>query len=202
MKYIYYLLLIIFITSCNASKLTQPHKIVSQKLEAGAFYMLPLDASVKSNLIRTNADGSFRILSEAAPDAIVTSIVELTTKLAAKLKSGETFTAEQITKITESTTQLGKRTAAVNILRDALFRLEEFNQNRTVPMDTSTYNLFVKVLDNVREISLAESAVENAKGKKADLDKEKETTMQEKYKNDTYQLKILQQLQLQKNILQ
>ncbi|MDQ0784334.1 hypothetical protein [Chryseobacterium sp. W4I1] len=64
-------------------------------------------------------------MQEVQPDAAIATKREITTKLMAKLKSGDSVSGKNRTKITEILSKPGERTAPVNMLRDALYRMEE-----------------------------------------------------------------------------
>lgn len=66
-------------------------------------------------------NGKIRVLAENAPDAAIQSI----TDISAKVKGIESVDVEAAFKTQRTIAQLGKRTAAVNMLRDALYRLNE-----------------------------------------------------------------------------
>lgn len=159
--------------------MTRSSALKEEEIKPNTSYIVPLDATLRQNIVWTDGLGKIHMLSEVAPDAIVTATVDLTSKLTAKLKSGDEITGEQLTKITESVNELGKRTMSVTILRDALYRLEEYNLNNDkTPMDTLTLKLFEKILDNAKEIALAEIKAEEAKkaaaeAKKAEEDRKK-----------------------------
>ncbi|WP_123906657.1 hypothetical protein [Chryseobacterium sp. MYb7] len=67
-------------------------------------------------------DGKIRVLAENSPDAAIQSITAITGKANVK---GQ-VDAEFALNTQRTIAQLGKRTAAVNMLRDALYRLNEF----------------------------------------------------------------------------
>ncbi len=112
------------------------------------------DASRRNAYFIAKNDGSSTItLSEPPPDAIVTQLTEITNKLKIEGK----IDTEQSLKLTEGIVQLGQRTVAVNILRDALFRLNEMNVNHNnAPMDDISYELFKKILEVAENISVAD----------------------------------------------
>ncbi len=120
MKKIILLVFTVVITSCNTHKAT-----LKELKHANVNYQMSYDAMRRGSIVSFDSNGKMRILSEVQPDAAVTQTTDLTAKLSAKLKTGDSISAEQITKITESLSVLGERTAAVNMLRDALYRLEE-----------------------------------------------------------------------------
>ncbi len=164
------------ITLVNCShKMTRSSGLKVSKLEKSNSYLVPLDASVKQNLIYTDDNGKIKMLSEVSPDAIVTNVTSITSNIVAKLAKGESFTAEQITSIAQNVTEFGKRTVAVNVLRDALFRLEEYNLNNNGnEMDTSTFILFTKILDVAQNIASAEISAEKTKQQSLELKIEEE----------------------------
>jgi hypothetical protein len=169
----------IFLASCATHKMTRFSKLKPQELKAGTNYVIPFDATVKGNFVRVDAHGNMKMISEVSPDAIVTATTNVTNKITANLAKGQKFTAEQATAITQAVTELGKRTVAVNILRDALFRLEEFKLNRdTAAMDTSTYNLFAKIIECATTIAKAEFEGEKAKQDQAKAANAVENTKQ------------------------
>lgn len=59
-------------------------------------------------------------MQEVQPDAAIATKREITTKLMAKLKSGDSVSGKK-----EILSKPGERTAPVNMLRDALYRMEE-----------------------------------------------------------------------------
>ncbi len=180
MKNIFIIAIITILSSSCTHRMTISSKPKPKKLKfsstksSSSVYVIPFDASTKGNIVWQDTAGNVRILSEVSPDAIVANVTDLTTKLTGALKSGDSLSAEQITKITQNVSELGKRTVAVSILRDALYRLEEFNMNNSDSiMDTLTYNLFEKILDNAKEIAKAEIASENARKAEAEAEKDK-----------------------------
>jgi len=64
-------------------------------------------------------------MQEVQPDAAIATKWEIITRLMAKLKSGDSVSGKNRTKITEILSKPGERTAPVNMLRDALYRMEE-----------------------------------------------------------------------------
>lgn len=120
MKKILLLLFLISVASCNTHIAT-----LKELKHANVNYQMSYDAMRRGSIVSFDSTGKMRILSEVQPDAAVTQTTDLTSKLSAKLKNRDSISAEQLTKITESLSVLGERTAAVNMLRDALYRLEE-----------------------------------------------------------------------------
>lgn len=98
-------------------------------------------------LIYKDKTGKVFTVSEVQPDVAISSILELSSNL----KQGEEFTAEQTVNITRTVAQLGERTEAVNILRDALHRLSEI-RNNSGNIDKETKEIFESILSTVKEI--------------------------------------------------
>lgn len=131
-------------------------------------------------------DGKIRVLAENAPDAAIQSI----TDISAKVKGIESVDVEAAFNTQRTIAQLGKRTAAVNMLRDALYRLNELyyaslDENSTLlnkAMDKGllksdslqkTFNkidfvgnnqmfetLFCEIIQNAKDISISEAQAE------------------------------------------
>lgn len=66
-------------------------------------------------------NGELRVLAENSPDVAYQTILDI----GAKVKVTDEVDAETALKTQRSVAQLGKRTAAVNMLRDALYRINE-----------------------------------------------------------------------------
>lgn len=172
----------ITLSNCT-NKMTKSSGLKPEKLTPNSHYIVPLDATLRSNLIWTDSTGQFHVLSEVSPDAAVTNVTNLTSKLTASLSGGEKLSAEQVTQISQNLTQLGQRTVAVSILRDALYRLEEFNINAGgKPMDSLTYSLFMHILDNANQIAQAELKKEETKQEEVKLKQEKALVEQKELK--------------------
>ena len=124
-------------------------------------YVVAFDATSRASVIHLYNDEKngeqIRVISEVPPDAIVSSTIELLAKISSQ-QGAETISAEGQVKIAEAVSQLGKRTAAVNILRDALYRLQEMRGNQAITENDA--KLFKIVLDSAVQIAKAE-LVEN-----------------------------------------
>ena len=103
---------------------------------------------------------TYSVLSEVQPDAIVSNVTEILGKL--NYSNGvNRISAESQVKIAESVTELGRRTAAVNILRDSLYRLSEMRLNGDIKdIDAE---LFKSILDAVTTIVKAEALESQSK---------------------------------------
>jgi hypothetical protein len=109
-------------------------------------HWLNYDATRRAGFIFTG-DTQERVLSEPAPDVALESV----TSLMAKVKGNE-MTAE----VQEGIVELGKRTASVMILREALYRLGEMTINGT--LDAQSEALYGQIIDAVKIIAIAEAA--------------------------------------------
>ncbi|PQJ77938.1 hypothetical protein [Polaribacter porphyrae] len=155
---------LILVSSCVSRK-ARVHNLPRFEDGSGR-YFITFDATRRGSLVTVDKSGKLRVLSEVAPDAAVTSVINLTSKLNVKDK----FEAEQVTKITESLTQLGKRTASVNILRDALYRLEELHiSGEKIDSTDIRYLLFKEILATVKEIQLSEKIEKEVEQLKSEL---------------------------------
>lgn len=159
------LILTILFLSCKPS--SRLRKLYSN--ESSGTYHLSFDATRRGVFIQTDhKSNKTKIISEVSPDAIVNVISELNNSL--KIKDiGET---SQKLSYAENVVALGKRTVAVNILRDALFRLEEMNVNNE-SIDPKLLDLFKEVLSVAKEIALSEKTAEETNKLKAEESKNK-----------------------------
>jgi hypothetical protein len=102
-----------------------------------------------------------RVISEPPPDVIVTSVVDLLGKMDfGKAGSAGSASGELKANIAQSVTELGKRTAAVNILRDALYRLQEMRNNNHINSDE--IGLFEKILAAATTIAKSDETTQKA----------------------------------------
>lgn len=160
MKNLFLLLgILVLLASCGAS-----HKATLEKLE-NTNYQMSYDAMRRGTVLSINKQGEIsNILSEVQPDAAIANATEVTSKLAGSLSEKENVSIEQMTKITETLSKLGERTAQVNMLRDALYRLEEHCVNFKAECigQSSYWNSFDKVIRAITNIQEANSkAAEN-----------------------------------------
>ncbi len=149
--------------------MTRSSKLKPVELEKNRFYVIPFDATMKSNLIYIDSSGKMNVLSEVQPDAAYETLVNVTNSLLAKVNKKADISANNAVNITQSLAELGKRTVAVNILRDALYRLEEYNMNDTLRVQLNkdtvnpTYLLYKEILNTAKLIAQAEVNAENQK---------------------------------------
>lgn len=167
MKIVFYLLVFVSLMSCNIR-----HKATLKELQnKGSNYQMSYDATRRGAVVSLDNNGKIdKILSEVQPDAAIATTTDITSQLAAKLKSGADVSAEQITKIAETLSKLGERTAPVNMLRDALYRLEEHCINFPDQCkDDKYFNSFNNVVNLIVELQgkISETAASDAKAEEA-----------------------------------
>lgn len=118
-------------------------------------------------------------LSEPPPDAILEKSLSALTKVDVEGKA----TGELKLDLAAKVIQLGERTVAVNILRDALFRLSEMNiNNRNQPLDPGYKSLFDSILIASKSIAISDilkAETDKAKAETKKLEVEKEKTIAE-----------------------
>jgi len=169
MKIINLIVLLLIVTSCNMHKAT-----LKELKHKNANYQMSYDAARRGSILSFDSNGKMKILSEVQPDVAITQTTDLTSKLSAKLKSGDSITAEQLTKITENLSVLGERTAAVNMLRDALYRLEEHCINFPEKCSEDNYwqrfDTIVKTVTNLQK-EISKQKQEDAKKVKSEKEK-------------------------------
>lgn len=125
-------------------RVPQFDKKSTTKDDKGTFLWSYYDATKRGSVMYVK-DGKIRVLAENAPDAAIQSITEISTKI--KGLKGDVGEAEAVLKTQRTIAELGKRTAAVNMLRDALYRLNEMyyatvdekESLRKFYMDNKTY---------------------------------------------------------------
>ena len=189
------LLISILITSCGvfekSASISTQQLYKNKDKDQGTLFWAQYDASKRGSMVFVDPDNNVRVLSENPPDVAMQTITELSTKIKG---TGEISEVEAILKTQQSIAELGKRTAAVNMLRDALYRLNEMyysardekkellkthradyfqlltdnNLSDTSKIEASSFfsptisdddikELFIKVIDNTKEISIEES---------------------------------------------
>lgn len=163
------IMIVVALSSCSSTRIAK-----------GELHTIKLKAEDRIYTVKADENGHFRVISEVPPDVAVASITNITNSLIGKIPQGE-INANSAVQITESITSLGKRTVAVNILRDALYRLEEYNLNNQ-KIDATTQSLFREILSIAKDIALAEIRTEETKQKESDnqvkITQEKEKTRQ------------------------
>lgn len=109
-------------------------------------------------------------LSEPPPDAILERTTKLANSLAVENKTSNTnLNTDQKLELASKVVTLGERTVAVNVLRDALFRLSELNiNNENKKLEDGYKILFDSILSTAKKIALAD--LKNAEAKKIDAE--------------------------------
>lgn len=203
--------IIITFSSCGGFKDTFKHStarkdagivtVPQYKGKKGTLTWAHYNATKRGSMIYVDPEGNVRILAENPPDAAIQSITEISAKVGDIEGVGS---VEAALKTQRSIAELGKRTAAVNMMRDALYRLNEmyyssfdrtnrllkkreehfsklnlaqpqnlesvstfldklYPINKEMEIDANTdflKDLFVKVLDNTKEIAVEEAKAE------------------------------------------
>lgn len=170
MKNLFFLSTIfVFLISCGAS-----HKATLEKLE-NTNYQMSYDAMRRGTVLSINKEGGIdKVLSEVQPDAAIATATDITSKLAGSLNEKGNVSIEQMTKITETLTKLGERTAQVNMLRDALYRLEEHCINfKNQCTNQSYWSSFDKVIDAITSIQTGNSIIAEKEAEKAEKELQK-----------------------------
>ncbi|NHM05730.1 hypothetical protein G4D82_00720 [Flavobacterium sp. CYK-4] len=166
-KWIYFILAssVLSLSSCS-HRMLMKQLVKTENLEA---QVANVDGSKRNAyFVYDKVNNRFTTLSEPPPDAII----QQATDLVNKLKLDPKVDTEQSVKLTESVIQLGQRTVAVNVLRDALFRLNEMNVNHNnVPIDSISSALFRRILKVAETIALADKTKAEAQQVQAEADK-------------------------------
>lgn len=155
-------------------------------------YQMSYDAMRRGAVLSINKEGKIvRILSEVQPDAAIATTREITTKLMANLQKGNSVTGENMTKITETLSKLGERTAPVNMLRDALYRMEEHCINFPEHCPKELYwKSFDSVVTSVTRLQKQISDLGASEAVQAKSEAERTKNEAEKVKNEAELLRI------------
>lgn len=158
------LIAILFITSCR----TFSPPASKEALENNKAYWFEYDATkrgafVLAQTVEQAQNYRVKVISEPAPDVALQSVSEVLAKV-----TYEGVSAELKAKIAEEIIQLGGRTQAVLVLREALFRLSEVVLNKGMP-DADVKAIFDGALKASEEIAKAEVEKQKTKQKEAEL---------------------------------
>ncbi len=132
----------------------------TKPIDGKGAYWMEYDATRRGALLLPAGEGgkaATRILAEPSPDAALSATLDI----AAKTKSGEVSV-----KLAESIVELGKRTEAVMVLRESLYRLGELVHNGALK-EGDAKALFEKILVEVGKIATAEKEEAVTKGEDA-----------------------------------
>ncbi|OQP67869.1 hypothetical protein A4R26_10205 [Niastella populi] len=124
------------------------------------FFWSHYDATQRSGLYLITPDNKVKVISEPPPDAATNKMLDVLAKTNVKDK----VEAEAKVSAVKSVAELGKRTVAINFVRDIGFRIEALLNNNTT-IDANTVTLYTLLLEKAKEISLAESNTEVVKNK-------------------------------------
>lgn len=135
------------IISCSSAS-----KISELKDNSGTVFAnhISYDASRRGSLIYKDAKNNLVVISEPPPDVAT----KLATDLGAKVNVNGAVETEAYLSTSKAIAELGKRTAAVNMLRDALYKMSEMSLSQT--LDSTTVKLFNKILTSVENMHKAE----------------------------------------------
>lgn len=159
------------LASCSAEKNhpanAKPLSMFSNEKKSA--YLVDYDASRRGSIVYIDYEtNKINIISEPPPDAMVSVLSELDAKVDVTGK----VSAELANKYAETITQLGKRSVADNILRDALYRLNEYKLNFG-SFDADSKELFNRILNVAESIANTEQAAlqNDIKEKEVEQDK-------------------------------
>lgn len=154
------------IFSQKAHKVNYTHFKQYKEDKEQSIYVADYDASRRGSIIihdHSNTKNPVRILSEPPPDAILA----FTTTITNSLNINEKLTTNQSANFSQAIKELTKRNTTIVVLRDALYRLNEYDFNNPGVLRDSIYlKKFDKILDLVARINekeKIEAIGENAK---------------------------------------
>ncbi|WP_336664527.1 hypothetical protein [Elizabethkingia meningoseptica] len=163
LKILHFLLLILGLYGCApVSKISDLTNTNGQVLAHHVSY----DASRRGSIIFTDKQGKIIVISEPPPDVAT----KLATEIGAKADVFGKVNSELYLQTTKSIAELGRRTSAVNILRDALYKLSELKLKND-SLDKQTVALFIKILDVAQSVSQAELQNEIKETTKAETER-------------------------------
>lgn len=144
---IFLLGIFLLIISCNsAAKIS----LLKDNNDAVFANHVSYDASRRGSLIFKNEKDKIVVISEPPPDVAT----KLATDLGAKVNVQDAVETEAYLSTSKAIAELGKRTAAVNMLRDALYKMSEMNLSGT--LDSTAERLFAKILTSVESMHKVE----------------------------------------------
>lgn len=156
----------IILISCGSS-----HKATLERLE-NTNYQMSYDAMRRGTVVSIDKDGNIaKILSEVQPDAAIAKTTDITSKLAGSLANQGDVSVEQMTKITETLSKLGERTSQVNMLRDALYRIEEHCVNFPTQCTSDKYwSSFNQIITAITTMQTERTKTAEKEVEKADIE--------------------------------
>jgi hypothetical protein len=139
--------ILILLSSCSSSSKLSEIKDKDGKVIA---HHVSYDASRRGSLIFKNEKGDQIMLSEPPPDVAT----KLATDLGAKVNVTNQVEASLYMSTSKAIAELGKRTASVNMLRDALYKMSEMSMSKT--LDSNSIGLFEKIIVSIESMHKAE----------------------------------------------
>ncbi len=180
----------IVLCSCSTHQTLYDRLDSKTKNSQNEIYMVSNDALRRgSYFIKHN--NKIRFISEPPPDAVIAVTREFANKI-----DYNKLNNDLKVKITESLSTLGERTVAVNILRDALYKLTEISLNNDgQTIDNQTYQLFDRILcvaENISnaDIKRSETAKEIAETAKINTEIKLQEIKKELGAKENYQIAI------------
>ncbi|QQR98502.1 MAG: hypothetical protein IPK18_02945 [Sphingobacteriales bacterium] len=169
--------------SCTTTKMVSSEKLNAKTIK------LKGDKRVIHFIYDADSNRTYT-LSEPPPDVIL----EKTFGILNKVKTSDKVDVEQKLDIANKAFSLGERTVAVNILRDALFRLSEMNiNNRNKPLAPGYKELFDSIIAASKTIAISQIIKAEAEKINAET-KNKEVEIK---KTDAETKKIKAEIELQ-----
>ncbi len=148
-------------------------------------YWAYFDSNYRASVVYHDPEKKIvRVLSEVPPDTALSVIHELSSKINYK-----EIEAEQTYHLTESVSELGKRTVAVNVLRDALYRLAELSSSKQINQNEK--ELFLEILKAATTIAIAEQ--ERSKAQLSEAVAEEAKSRKELLQAQTENLKAIEE---------
>lgn len=163
-NYYFCLGMIILLSSCSSTSKLSEIKDKDGKVTA---HHVSYDASRRGSIIFKGKDNNTIMLSEPPPDIAT----KLATDLGAKVNVTNQVDASLYMSTAKEIASLGKRTASVNMLRDALYKLSEMRMAGNIDIDTK--DLFCEILGAIKEMHALEMEAEKT-AQKAEETKQKE----------------------------
>ena len=147
----------VFASGCRS--FTSPAR--SHKLESGKISWLDYDATRRGALV-VPAGEKVRIISEPSPDVALGVVADFVAK-----GSYSGISAEASAKVTESISELGKRTQTIMFLRESLYRIGELQASREDLTKDEIKQLYLEVLKAALELAKADNEKATAEKAKA-----------------------------------
>jgi chromosome segregation ATPase len=157
-----FIVTVALLASSGCRTFTSPAR--SKYLADGKVEWIDAEATRRHTFIYSGKDGKGVIVAaEPPPDVALGAVVEVAGKLNFK-----GIDAQTSAKLTESIAELGQRTEAVMVLREGLFRLQEWGNNPNTDLTTpDRQKLFGEIIAAAKEIALAEKTKAEAQKQEA-----------------------------------